>query len=426
MVVVVVLAPNAISIAIRARICYIAGVDPTRPISEGTSTSQLPQGCARLFVLPFLVAGLFMAYKIALQPMYQIVQAKRWPTVPCQIIASAAKQERDSDGDITHKFHVAYTYEFEGRKYTSQRQRFIAISSPGSRGRTIRSMERYPFGSTQQCYVDPAHPSEAVLERHFTAELWWGLFAVPFIGVGLTAFAPTRRRKSGHVLRPQPFGGSLAGAESVVPSAEAGFEAQGSQTLQPRENPWARFLGLLIFALFWNGIVFSVVLVDIGRKKSGPPILMLAIFGLVGVAVLAGAIYQGLRFFTPRLQLVLRPVPVALGHTLEIEWSFPHGARGLRDLQLYLEGTEVATYRRGTDTVTDRKKFFELPLVATHDPTQISSGHTSATLPAGLIHSFKSKNNQIEWSIRASGVVQLRPDLSESFLFTVLPLRSRS
>jgi hypothetical protein len=33
--------------------------------------------------------------------------------------------------------------------------------------------------------VNPAQPSEAVLQRGWSSEMWWGLFPIPFVLIGL-------------------------------------------------------------------------------------------------------------------------------------------------------------------------------------------------------------------------------------------------
>ena len=52
---------------------------------------------------------------------------------------------------------------------------------------------------------------------------------------------------------------------------------------------------------------------------------------------------------------------------------------------------------------------------------EISEGTVDVQIPADLMHSFKSDNNAIEWTIILHGDIPLRPDVKFEFPITVSP-----
>ncbi len=43
------------------------------------------------------------------------------------------------------------------------------------------------------------------------------------------------------------------------------------------------------------------------------------------------------------------------------------------------------------------------------------------TIPPNLMHTFRTSNNKIIYSVRVEGVIRFWPDVSEQFEFSVLP-----
>jgi len=80
---------------------------------------------------------------------------------------------------MCHRASVAYAYEVDGRTYTSSRYELMDRAL----GRTDRSREflrEHPVDTHAVCYVNPARPSEAVLNRGFTRHDG-PLLAVPIV-----------------------------------------------------------------------------------------------------------------------------------------------------------------------------------------------------------------------------------------------------
>ncbi len=122
-----------------------------------------------LAIFLFAAAGL---YFISVKRVVQVVDARDWPQIPCVVVSSSVSS---SGGEGTHySAHVFYDYEVEGKRYQSSRYGFF----PFSFGRPSRAQEivnRFPAGRRTVCYVNPDNPSEAVINRGLSSELWWGL-----------------------------------------------------------------------------------------------------------------------------------------------------------------------------------------------------------------------------------------------------------
>ena len=81
----------------------------------------------------------------------------------------------------------------------------------------------------------------------------------------------------------------------------------------------------------------------------------------------------------------------------------------------------MATYRRGTNTATDRALFHEAVVFATNQPEIMAMGRAVITLPDTLMPSWKANNNRIEWTLHVQGSIRLWPDLADTHVLTIHP-----
>jgi hypothetical protein len=91
-------------------------------------------------------------------------------------------------------------------------------------------------------------------------------------------------------------------------------------------------------------------------------------------------------------------------------------------LKLVLEGHERATYRRGTDTHTDREAFAAFDVVDTSADWEFARGTAEIEIPEDTMHSFTSASNAVVWSLHVQGDIARWPDVSEDFEIEVRPL----
>lgn len=398
------------------------------PSSYSTALSRnLPAGAGRGFLLLFfsffLLAGLGFFIPLFVRPVVKIVQAKNWVQVPCTIISSEVRSYRDSEGDTQHRADVFYRYTFQGREFRSNQHRFHSLSTTES-SRSVAAT--YPAGSTAVCYVNPSDPTEAVLEREFTPGLLFGLFPLLFVAVGGIGLTYQLRR------RPAP-GQSARDLSALGPGSTKWASAENSRpggtgpvVLKPKHGPWAKFLWITGFALFWNGITsfFVVHVVDDwlrGRGEWFPTLLMIP-FVLAGLALMGAVIHSLLALANPRPSLTVSSNMVPLGESIQIEWRLRGRVHSLQDFRLSFVGVEEAQYRHGTSTATDTETFTEIALATVTNHFDMRWGKVRLTVPADTMHSLDTGNNKILWEVRVKGAIRFWPDLNESFPITVLPM----
>jgi hypothetical protein len=102
---------------------------------------------------------------------------------PCTIVSSQVGSQTDEDS-TTYSVEIHYTYTFAGREYESNRYQFLGGSSGGYEAKE-RIVRRLPPLTRTTCYINPQHPSEAVLNRDFSGEYAFVLLPLVFAAVGL-------------------------------------------------------------------------------------------------------------------------------------------------------------------------------------------------------------------------------------------------
>lgn len=181
----------------------------------------------------------------------------------------------------------------------------------------------------------------------------------------------------------------------------------------------------MVIAVVWNVLVAAFG----GWRLKGSwndnffglmPNLFFSPFELIGIFLFLVAAYFFLALFNPRPRLILTGGQARLGEPFTVEWEFSGSARAVNRFYLYLEGSEMATYRRGTTTGTDKSLFAKIVIV---DRPGAARGSAQVTVPANTMHTFTSENNKIVWSIQLRGDIRIWPDVSESFEIEVLPRR---
>jgi hypothetical protein len=385
-------------------------------------------GCFLIGFFSFflLIGGVIFVFMFV-RPVLGILDARNWVETPC-VVESSQVRSHSSDDGTTYSVDILYRYEINGREYKSNRYHFMGGSSSG-RGAKRAIVREHPPGRETVCYVNPKDSTEAVLERGFTNDLWFGLIPLVFVGVGAGGILwGVRKMRAGPGSVPRVRG--LAQAESQTGGAPgipavSGMDEGMSVTLKPRWSPWGKVLGMLFFALFWNGITGVFVWQVIQSWRSGRPEWFLTIFMipfvLIGL-VLIGAVFNFvLALWNPRPTLRLTPGTPRLGQTMSLEWEFSGRVRVIERLRVYLEGREEATYRQGTRTSTDKSVFAEIDLANEPGRLDLYSGRVETALPVKTMHSFESDNNKIVWNIRVKGSIARWPDVDEEFPVSVLP-----
>ena len=159
----------------------------------------------------------------------------------------------------------------------------------------------------------------------------------------------------------------------------------------------------------------------------------MALFGipfiLIGLFLFVGVLWRsiaGVKIAPPVLQ-VSNPNP-SLGETVRVRWELRFRAKTmLQDGKVELLFRESASYTQGTDTRTDThevvKEFYELPIGEMEAGKSIE-GQTDFIIPEDGMHTFKQKNNSLEWFLRVRLNAMEWPDLEDEFVLHVQPQKA--
>jgi hypothetical protein len=398
----------------------------TESLTRGAEKSRKAgSGCLVLFFAVFALAGLAFSSFFAVGA-WKSVRALSWRETPCTLLASSVR----SHGD-TFSVAVRYAYALDGRAYTGERFNFLSGSSSAHDSKAAW-VAAHPAGSRMTCWVNPADPNDAVLQRGLTWEYLFalipGVFVAVGVGGGVWAFRGWRRERralagplAAHPgLHPGAVPEDLPGgpASDILPAI-----SRGPVTLDST-SPVAKFFGLLAINAVWNGLtgVFVWKVVEGWREGAGDGCLtaFMIPFALVGILLLVSIPHQFLAMFNPRPRLALDR-GLRLGEGARLSWRW-HGRSGrVRRLKLVLTGMEQASYRRGTSTTTESKTFASIPLLDTDQPGTIPEGSIQVTVPADSMHTFQASNNKILWRIDVEGEIPGWPDVAEQFPVDVGP-----
>jgi Protein of unknown function (DUF3592) len=405
----------------------------TAPLSQRRrGGQQMSVGCMAVFFGLFFLVGAALFYFLFIRPVGLLIEARSWREVPCTILSSQVASHSDSDG-TTYSVDIAFAYRVNGAEMRSNRYDFNTGSSSGYDGKKA-VVDRYPPGSETVCYVDPEDPQRAVLSRDFSATYLIGLFPLLFLFAGLGGLiwvVPWPWKKKGGVgVQPTVTRDGTTVSSAVSPfGVEVPADPSSPMVLKPQATPFVKFVVILLVTLFWNGIVSIFVWQVYKGWKAGSPdgclTAFMIPFVLIGLLFLFGVFRQLLVLFNPRPHLTLSPGSPAMGESAWLQWRLSGRAAGVKRLRISLEGREEATYRRGTDTHTDRNVFATVPIVDSTEPFEMASGSASFVIPADTMPSFKADRNKIVWTLKVAAEIPGWPDSDDDFEILVRPGRTR-
>ena len=148
-----------------------------------------------MFAFPFACVGIG-AFCYACYSIYRWEKACSWPTVQATVLSAELETHSDSDG-TTYKAVATYEYEFDGRRFTSDRVSLGGGSDNiGSFQKSLaRRLKKHKAnGEPIDCFVDPSNPQDSLLDRTLRSEMFafMNIFATIFGSVGLGIIAGSR------------------------------------------------------------------------------------------------------------------------------------------------------------------------------------------------------------------------------------------
>jgi Protein of unknown function (DUF3592) len=356
------------------------------------------------------------------EPLLQMQSARHWRGTSCEIISSNVTAS-DSDGSPRYRVDVTYRYFVDDRGYVGDRYQFIKMSSSGYRGKAAIVARLRPRTRTD-CWVNPANPRDAVIERGPTADLWYALLPLIFVvvgGAGIGVAALGRGRFSG------PMPAAPATPTTRGPTYSKAVHGDGPAALRPGLNRGTQLAIVVGIALLWNGFIYMGLrdlFLSFSRQETISWFaLFLVPFILAGIGLLGAAIYKTLQLFNPRPNLTVSNSTVALGEELLVNWSMEGRIGKLTRFSITVEGSETATYTRGTRTASSTSVFATIPLANQIPPGITATGGAKARIPADTMHSFNASHNKVFWVVRVRGEMPNWPDIHDDFPLTVAPRR---
>lgn len=176
--------------------CILAGVYllarlyifPSRSRLAPPVLKDLPVGRpAGLLLFLFLsTAGAFAFARMTAVPLARAIAAARWTPTPCTVLSAKVRSKvLGGEHPVTVWWvDIVYRYRVNGQDYRSNSYNATDLPTPwyyGERG----IADRYPAGARATCHVNPRDPSDAVLDRGLSVDLWLGLWPLIMTALGV-------------------------------------------------------------------------------------------------------------------------------------------------------------------------------------------------------------------------------------------------
>jgi hypothetical protein len=357
--------------------------------------------------VPFFLVGAGFFGMLLLKPLFHVYQARHWQETPC-VIDSSEVVTHPGDEDTTFSIDVGYHYTFGGQTFTSHRYDFVTISSLERRRKEAIVQSLSP-GTETICYVDPAAPTEAVINRGWRPDMGMGLLALFFAvlgGLGMI-FA-------GHLGR---GGNPIESAPRPIP------EGGGSLVLAPRFTPGSRLAGVTAGAFIWNGFIgliayFLFFLTNREGLVLGVKII-LGLFALVGLALIWSVFNNIIALFNPRLRLTVQKSFIRAGDELSFSWTVTGRASRLHNLRITLEARRFERNKGEQDATLRVVK--EIPVFETTHRDLIERGVARITIPTQPPPDCEDEPGSVSWQLHVRGEITGTLNLNDEFPITLQP-----
>jgi hypothetical protein len=100
-------------------------------------------------------------------PAMHSLASLAWTETECTVLESRVVAYSGNANSTRHRIEILYSYEVAGIAYQSSRYHFYpyGVSGKGQSHDRQQIVDRLPPGTRTACWVDPKHPTEAVIER---------------------------------------------------------------------------------------------------------------------------------------------------------------------------------------------------------------------------------------------------------------------
>ncbi|MDR1962652.1 MAG: hypothetical protein LBQ50_02615 [Planctomycetaceae bacterium] len=283
-----------------------------------------------------------------------------------------------------------------------------------------------PFqpGQPAECWYRTGHPEEVVVLWKYSVWGWFFLLlSFSLIVSGLIGFVQSFRlvvvseeRKAAILATAASPLGSLTGNLrrfdwATVPDIRIINESPGTHLafrLPLGNQPIFPLVGLTLFTLAWFviacGIMFhSFIYPEENRSDQIIGVVFRGLFCGVGIILFVGVLrrlFQAFRLGPTLLEISDHPLYPGRKYRVLLQQS---GILRFDRLSVEIVCEEVARFRQGTDTVTNRKDVFRQTIFSRSDfettPDLPLHEEFFFQLPIEAMHSFRYENNEILWKM---------------------------
>lgn len=323
-------------------------------------------GCAALFGLPFLLVGLFVI-SLGVKAIFTVTAISDWQVVDGRV-------ETVNRGENGASVSAELAYSWDGVAYMTSELNPYSMKEEGWESEMFTMLKHAKeTDSTVPVLVNPDDPADAVLQ----SDQGYFAFIFPLIFGGIFALVG---------------GGIMVGGVFGVRHTRKVSKLHQSSPDEPwrwRED-WVAgrvkseqkfaVLGIAAFALFWNGISWTVALAFLtsDEPKEWFLYLLIGLFPLIGL-VLIGVFLKALRTarITGKSAFVFSPEtgPFRRGGEVigRIETNRVLPSRIARDLEVGLRLVNKSKFRSGKNTRTVEDVVWS-KMVAAPSPVNIPGG----------------------------------------------------
>lgn len=374
-----------------------------------------------LFALPFAAVGAWMLWSIG-SSLVAAWQMDSWVRAEARL-SRGGYETHSGDDSNTYEAFASYQYEFDGRRYAGDR---VALSGGADNignyqrdiGQNLRAAAA--SGNAILIYVDPAEPSNAVIDRGVR----WGLlgfksiFLFVFGGIGVGLLIAIWKA-------PAPQDPSLPKFQDAPWLRNAAW-----QTPNIRSNSKSAMRGAWIFATLWCLVSAPIpfLMYEEVVAKENYLALIGALFPLVGVGLLIRALRrtrEWTRFGAAPVELDPFPGSIGghVGGTIDLRLPFDAG----RQFKLTLSCIHSYTSGSGEDKSQKERALWQDHRVA---HAQAGTNGTRLTfrfdVPEGLHASDTEKNSSCySWRLHLHAALP-GIDLDRDYELPVYPTATRS
>ncbi len=366
---------------------------PPRPAHEAAPIkhSSIKQA---IFCGIFCMGGLaLLGFSLPMVMRYRASQS--WPATPCNIVRSSVvghtTSSRHGGSSTSYSIEVLFRYKYDGRRYDSTRYRLVQTSGNdyAARRQIINNLNKH---RKQTCYVNPLDPADAVLDRSFS----WLIVVLGLVGIcmlsgggyGLRAVVSSANREHQEQLD-----------EQLAPSQ------RGQAELHPQFSPTSELIGNCMPALIWNGIVIGGVFAVAQGWRNGHgeimPTVFVAVFGLIGIAILVQALSKVRDLFLPKPQLTLTRSPLGIGEPAELRWQISDMPNPLQGLSIQVAMFHEVRSGQHAAWLKNQTPAWQMDLLGTTKRIEMQSGRKSFVIPPEAI--TEVGNEKPIWAILLQG-----------------------